>query len=84
VALALAGVPRVMPPVRVTLVRVGGRRLDPDNLAASWKSVQDAVARFLSVDDGDTARVHWTYRQQPGGKARGVVIVFRPRGGHTS
>ena len=84
VALALSNCPGVTLPVRVTLVRVGGRPLDSDNLAGSFKAVQDEVARFLSVDDGDTARVHWTYRQQPGGKTRGVVIVFRPRGGHTS
>jgi len=35
---------RVAPPVVVTLTRVGVRKLDPDNLAGSFKHVQDAIA----------------------------------------
>lgn len=78
VALALETGLRVPLPVRVTLVRIGGKPLDKDNLGGSFKAVQDAVARHLSVDDGDTARVDWRYCQRPGGKVRGVVIVVRP------
>ncbi len=80
VALALADCPRVVLPVRVALVRVGGKRLDPDNLAGSFKAVQDEVARFLSVDDGDRRRVRWCYRQRPArdGEVRGVEVRFRP------
>jgi hypothetical protein len=77
VKLALVGVipPPHMPPVRVRLVRVGGKRLDPDNLARSLKAVQDVVAdNLLGCDDGDASRVRWSYHQRPGWKA-GVMIV---------
>ena len=80
VALALAGVPRVLLPVRVTFIRIGGKPLDPDNLASSYKAVQDEVARFLSADDGDTTRVRWAYRQRPARpeEVRGIEVRIRP------
>ena len=56
----------IPPPYRVTLTRIGGRTLDPDNLAGSCKHVQDAVAAFLNVDDGDVDRVSWSYQQEKG------------------
>lgn len=52
-------------PCKVVLTRIGVRRLDSDNLAASFKHVQDAIARGLKVDDGDIAKVSWTYLQMP-------------------
>lgn len=54
------------PPVLVRLVRIAPRRLDPGNLEASLKHVQDAVATWLGVDDGDTAAVTWRYWQEAG------------------
>ncbi len=80
VGLALLGCPRVALPVRVTLVRVGGKPLDPDNLAGGFKSVQDAVARWLEVDDGDHHRVRWNYHQRlaRSGEVRGVEVRIRP------
>jgi hypothetical protein len=47
----------------VTLTRLGKRKMDKDNLAGSFKHVQDEVARILGVDDGDEARVTWDYQQ---------------------
>jgi hypothetical protein len=64
-------------PVRVTLTRQGSRLLDPDNLAGSFKHVQDGVARLvLGVDDGDRARVEWVYDQCPG--VAGVFVRIEP------
>lgn len=51
------------PPVSVVLCRLGPKLLDSDNLAGSFKHVQDAVARFLGVDDGDVKAVRWLYTQ---------------------
>lgn len=56
---------RVKLPCRVTLVRLGAKKLDPDNLANSFKGIQDEIARVLRVDDGDDSRVKWTYDQEP-------------------
>ena len=54
-------------PVKVRLVRVGGRRMDAhDNLPAAFKAVVDAIADWLGVDDGDADRVRWSYAQRPG------------------
>lgn len=53
-------------PVVVTLTRLGGKKLDPDNLANCFKAVQDGVAAWLGVDDGDETKVRWKYRARPG------------------
>jgi hypothetical protein len=52
-------------PWHITLTRIAPRRLDSDNLAGSFKHVQDAVAKWLGVDDGSD-RVRWTYEQRRG------------------
>lgn len=53
-------------PVTVTLTRLGGKRMDQDNLSGSFKGIQDAVAEYvLGCDDGDEAKVSWQYRQEP-------------------
>lgn len=52
-------------PFRVTLTRGGRGRLDQGNLGTAMKAVQDVVAEWLSVDDGDRSRVRWRYRQRP-------------------
>jgi hypothetical protein len=55
-------------PCVITLTRVGARMLDPDNLANSFKAVQDAVAKRLGVDDGDQSKVRWVYAQRATGR----------------
>lgn len=47
--------------IGVKLTRFGKRALDSDNLAASFKHVQDAVAKCLGIDDG---KINWKYEQQ--------------------
>ena len=61
-------------PVLVTLTRLSPKTLDPDGLAASLKHVQDTVADYLNVDDGDTTRIRWRYLQEHA-KRMGVVRV---------
>ena len=46
----------------VTLTRIGGKHMDRDNLAGSFKGVQDGVALALCIDDGDP-NVQWSYAQ---------------------
>jgi len=53
-------------PVVVTITRIGPRKLDGDNLAASAKAVRDGVADALGVDDGDESKVLWAYAQEKG------------------
>ncbi len=49
--------------------------LDDDNLAGALKSVRDAVAEWLGVDDRDRSRVRYLYEQQRAGW--GVGIEFQ-------
>ena len=53
-------------PIRwtITLIRIGGRRLDDDNLRAALKACRDGVADWLGIDDGDN-RLVWQYGQEP-------------------
>jgi hypothetical protein len=53
------------PPLRVTFIRIGKRRLDTDNLAAAFKGLRDALAGLLGIDDGDD-RIAWEYDQATG------------------
>jgi hypothetical protein len=48
----------------ITLTRMGGRKLDDDNLRAALKACRDGVADWLGIDDGDE-RLTWVYRQEP-------------------
>jgi len=59
--------------VELTLVRLGGRKLDRDNLAGSFKGILDCVSAWLRVDDGDEERLGLRWLQEPGG-AYGVRI----------
>lgn len=63
-------------PWRVTLTRVGAKRMDSDGLASSLKVVRDGIADWLGVDDGDVERVRWRYRQL-GGFIPSVRIEIR-------
>lgn len=61
-------------PVRVALTRLGGRRLDPTNLPAALKAVEDAIAAAMGADDGSPLwRV--SHDQEPGGPY-GVRVVL--------
>ena len=72
---ALGGVPLPAgPPWRVTVVRVGPRKLDSDNLTASAKHLRDALARWLGVDDGDEGRVRFEVEQARGPYAVRVEV----------
>jgi len=52
-------------PLTITLTRIGPRKLDSDNLAASLKHVRDGIADALGMDDGDE-RLTWAYAQEKG------------------
>lgn len=70
-------------PCRVTLTRVGCHALDKDNLANSFKGIQDEVARVLGVDDGDESKVSWFYEQHVIGRRQysvKIAITSQPRG----
>jgi hypothetical protein len=62
-------------PVHVVLVRLASRRLDSDNLANSFKAVQDGIADALGVDDGDESKVTWEYRQEKSPRGKYAVRV---------
>jgi hypothetical protein len=53
---------RVELPCVVHLTRIGAQKLDPDNLASSFKHVQDAVASLIGIDDG-SEMITWRYDQ---------------------
>lgn len=55
--------PAVTLPCEITFTRYSCKVLDTDNLAGSFKHVQDSLARELGVDDGDGS-VTWKYEQE--------------------
>lgn len=65
-------------PVHVHLTRISPGKLDSGNLEGSFKYVQDSVAKFLGVDDGDEKRVSWSYAQERA-KGYNVRIEFYRR-----
>lgn len=62
-------------PVEVTLIRSGTHRMDEDGCIASLKSVRDAVAFWLGVDDGDRTKVRFVYELPKRGPYRVTVII---------
>lgn len=58
-------VPRFGLPCAVTLVRIGPKALDTDNLNGALKAVRDGVADRLGIQDNDP-RVTWRYGQKRG------------------
>lgn len=79
--LRVAGVRACPPlPADVHLVRLKprGRPLDSDNLAMSLKAVRDQVAKELRVDDGDVARIRFSYGEEKA-PAWGVRISIQER-----
>lgn len=76
---ALAGgKPKPEAPWAVTLTRHAARKLDPGNLEACFKHVQDGVADWLGVNDGDGAKIRWVYRQKrvPANGRHGCEILI--------
>jgi hypothetical protein len=76
----LARVERVQVPCSVLLTRCSpGNPLDDDNLAGALKTVRDAVALWLGVDDrhSDTVRYRYTQHRTKRGDWR-VRIEFGP------
>lgn len=67
---------RVVPPVTITICRVGPRRLDQGNEARSCKAVQDGIADALGIDDGDP-RLTWRYEQAYPGELRKGQSMYR-------
>lgn len=47
----------------VLLERVGANRMDDDNLQAGFKTLRDATASYLGLDDADP-RIVWRYAQR--------------------
>jgi len=62
-------------PLRITLVRVGPRRLDDDNLAGAMKHVRDGIADSLEIDDGDETQAVWSVAQEQGVQGEYSVLV---------
>lgn len=50
---------------KVTITRIGKRKMDSDNLAGSAKYVRDGIADALGIDDGSD-RLTWVYAQEIG------------------
>ncbi len=59
----------------IKLVRVGGKRMDDDNLASAMKHVRDGIADSVQVDDGSD-RIKWKYDQLPDGSHKSSVFVY--------
>ena len=59
----------------VEMTRIAPRPQDSDNLAHSFKAQRDAVALYLGVDDGDTDRLLFVYRQERGDWAARIEIM---------
>lgn len=57
---------RTWPAWRVTLHRIGKRKLDTDNLAGGFKHVRDEIAAICGVNDNDERRYEWVYTQATG------------------
>lgn len=61
----------------ITLVRVGARRIDDDNLAAAFKAVRDGLADALRIDDGSRL-LRWSYDQRTGQPDTVHVAIYVP------
>jgi len=51
-----------IPPLTVTIKRMGKRKLDSDNAIISAKYVRDSVAKWYDIDDGSDL-YEWRYEQ---------------------
>jgi len=55
----------LLPKIPITLVRIGARKLDDDNLARSFKAIRDGIADAIGIDDGSEQYI-WRYAQEKG------------------
>jgi len=62
------------PIVQVCILCIRQKRLDDDNLANGCKSLRDAIAAWIGIDDGDL-RIAWEYRQIISKPVGTIVIV---------
>jgi hypothetical protein len=60
----------------VSLVVLSRRLMDSDNLSGSCKSLRDAIAASLGIDDGDEA-VTWEYGQMRTDGEQGVLVKIQ-------
>lgn len=72
------GKPTVDTPWDVRLVRLGPREMDDDGVVSALKSVRDAFARFVAVDDKHRHIVRYRYKQERS-KEFGVRIEVTQR-----
>ena len=62
-------------PVVVTIERESAGTLDDDGLRSALKSVRDAIADWLDVDDGDVGRLRFAYRQRKSKRGEHAVTI---------
>lgn len=73
---AMSGFVPPKSPWVVTIIRIGRRKLDGDNLHYSCKFVRDEIARIIGVDDGSPLYT-WDYDQRIGEYGVEIEIVTR-------
>lgn len=78
--LARMGKPSAEQPWDVRLVRQGPREMDDDGVVSALKSVRDAFAKFVAIDDKHRQIIRYTYEQERS-KTFGVRIEVTPRQG---
>jgi len=69
--------PTVLAPWLVRLVRLGPREMDDDGVVSALKSVRDAFAKFVNVNDKHKHIVRYSYDQERS-REFGVRIEVRP------
>lgn len=70
---------RLVPPVRIGLVRVAPRALDDDNCVTSLKYVRDSIAAHFGVDDRHDDLLDFKYAQAAGDPCVLIVIEQCPQ-----
>lgn len=66
--------------VAVSLLRIGQKKLDDDNLQSSFKAIRDGICDAVGIDDGDE-RIQFFYDQEATGKREYSVVVSVKVGG---
>lgn len=68
-----------LPPLKITITRIGPRELDGDNLQGACKHVRDGIADWLGINDRSKL-LKWEYAQEKGApKEYGVKIRVETR-----
>lgn len=60
--------------IAITLIVIRSRLLDDDNSIVGCKSLRDAVAEWIGLDDGDPALM-WSYQQVVGRQPGTIVLI---------